>query len=57
MALLLLVTPLEFNKGPEKCWLEDQISSWEGNFLGAMLNFGGVIHGTTHPEVSQRVDF
>ena len=34
-----LFTPPKLNIAPEKWWLEDYISYWEGDFSGAMLNF------------------
>ena len=35
------VTPWKFNIAPEKWWL-GRLLSWEGDFSGAMLNFGRV---------------
>ena len=35
--------PPKFSIAPEKWWLEEILSYWEGNFSGAMLNFGRVI--------------
>ncbi len=36
------VTPPKFNIASEKWWFEDYFSYSEGNFSGAMLNFGRV---------------
>ena len=40
-------TPPKFNIAPEKWWLEDYFPR-EGNFPGAMLNFGRVVKTFSH---------
>ena len=41
-SLFFDITPLKTNMSPENWWLEDDMSFWDGPFLGDILIFGGV---------------
>ena len=43
-----LLTPPKINIAPEKWWLEDEFSFWDGPFSGAMFIFRGVLLGYLH---------
>ena len=46
-------TSPKFNIAPERWWLEDYFLIGKANFLGAMLNFRGVLR-TNSPETNPR---
>ena len=36
------IPALKINMAPENCWLEDDVSFWDGPFSGVMFVFGSV---------------